>query len=1069
MTTTYSPNFLTITDPLEATGTQDYTGLTVNPTSGGTDLVLGQGYFANFDTTADPLPALSSASWAGLGFFSEEVSSTVTSTTDTVWEPKGSYFLSETACVTPSADNVGAVTGVTVTNPGSGYTSAPDVDFTGGGGSGASADPVLSGTTVGSITVDNPGSGYTSVPTVDFTGGGGSGASATATLSDDAVSTTITIDAGGSGYTSAPTVDFTGGGGSGASATPALSGTTVGSITVTNPGSGYTSAPTVTFTGGGGNGAEANATVSDDSQRVDSRLSRITSGSLYSFYVGGASTTNLTVGATADSELISFGNSQTLATTDAANTDEANIAYIIRRADQNTEIAPFRYSGGAITSGQVGSVTVTNSGSAYTSAPDVTFTGGEGSGATATAVLSGTTVGSITVTDPGSGYTSVPAVDFTGGGGSGAEADASLIGNLQNIMMASEGATDKNHYKYDITPQKAVVSRSIGDLYTFNYPERDNTDYETYDFATGGDGVVAIGATDSFASVSEDGASDSAFTGTPFKDSSTGNFDWPLPSKIGVSDAGFLYTDDLTTIFKSRSYGHSYNMDLGLNFDLGTNDGNDINLATNWSYSDFFRGDTDYRYAKAKLTSEGSGWKIQPTFDMSGLTESFPISGISEEAAAWFVNIKNLFTTIAEPVVWIGSIVGLCTGDNYPVPANASASTKKSDWKSIPFSAPVDSSDPPISMVTTANFKDYSDVDEVDDPLSEFGLDATCLSTERSLGTTASYIKGDSHSIWKNKTGTSSVEIQFPAPDSDGGWGYWERSNFDNIVSYSQTGTIKATTSSTTKVSSDVITKEMTNSAHAISFGYTFVPRLSLGINLKGVKTVFGHTPPTKVDVDVGISRVEMTAALNKNVCTFSSIINGSKLEGNKNKTEVTFNKKVTYIGPWKNRLAGGVEAKTGATGIKVDAGATDLTSSLLSSFYNLEKVKGIGAKLQTNGARLASQNSNHAEGLGMNTAQPAPALGPTPMNAEDHVAEQPATVATADTDNKPPKAGSSPEPNITDGASTSASNTPTQATETAPVTTPGPKKKKAKKEKAFGGEFGRNLAKAVKKNGGFF
>ncbi|MDB3945662.1 hypothetical protein N9444_07115, partial [Gammaproteobacteria bacterium] len=122
MTTTYSPNFLTITDPLEATGTQDYTGLTVNPTSGGTDLVLGQGYFANFDTTTTTLEP---ESWAGMGFFSEEVSSTVTSTTDTVWEPKGSYFLSETACVTPSADNVGAVTGVTVTNPGSGYTSVP--------------------------------------------------------------------------------------------------------------------------------------------------------------------------------------------------------------------------------------------------------------------------------------------------------------------------------------------------------------------------------------------------------------------------------------------------------------------------------------------------------------------------------------------------------------------------------------------------------------------------------------------------------------------------------------------------------------------------------------------------------------------------------------------------------------------------------------------------------------------------------------------------------------------------------------------------------------------------------
>jgi hypothetical protein len=58
------------------------------------------------------------------------------------------------------------VSSCTVVNGGSGYTAAPAVSLTGGGGSGASATANLSGGTVTSITVDIPGSGYTSAPTV---------------------------------------------------------------------------------------------------------------------------------------------------------------------------------------------------------------------------------------------------------------------------------------------------------------------------------------------------------------------------------------------------------------------------------------------------------------------------------------------------------------------------------------------------------------------------------------------------------------------------------------------------------------------------------------------------------------------------------------------------------------------------------------------------------------------------------------------------------------------------------------------------------------------------------------
>jgi len=58
---------------------------------------------------------------------------------------------------------------------------------------------------VGTITVTAGGSGYTTPPNVTFTGGGGTGAAATATVSNGAV-TAITVNSQGSGYTSTPTV-----------------------------------------------------------------------------------------------------------------------------------------------------------------------------------------------------------------------------------------------------------------------------------------------------------------------------------------------------------------------------------------------------------------------------------------------------------------------------------------------------------------------------------------------------------------------------------------------------------------------------------------------------------------------------------------------------------------------------------------------------------------------------------------------------------------------------------------------------------------------------------------------
>ncbi len=76
-------------------------------------------------------------------------------------------------------------------------------------------------------------------------------------------------------------------------------------------------------------------------------------------------------------------------------------------------------------SGKITHIRVTAAGSGYTSQPTVSITGGGGSGAAATAYMTGDgRLAYIEVTNRGSGYTSVPTVSFSGGGGSGATATA---------------------------------------------------------------------------------------------------------------------------------------------------------------------------------------------------------------------------------------------------------------------------------------------------------------------------------------------------------------------------------------------------------------------------------------------------------------------------------------------------------------------------------------------------------------------------------------------------------------------------------------------------------------------
>jgi len=143
---------------------------------------------------------------------------------------------------------------ISINNVGSGYTSAPTIGTFGGSGSGATFTATITNNQVTGITVTNAGSGYTvkdpSPILLTFTGGGSTTtARATVTVTNGVVQTSgVTIVNGGTGYTSSAQVSFQGGGGSGATGTVTVASGVVTGLTITAGGTGYTSAPLVVIT-----------------------------------------------------------------------------------------------------------------------------------------------------------------------------------------------------------------------------------------------------------------------------------------------------------------------------------------------------------------------------------------------------------------------------------------------------------------------------------------------------------------------------------------------------------------------------------------------------------------------------------------------------------------------------------------------------------------------------------------------------------------------------------------------------------------------------------------------------
>jgi hypothetical protein len=120
-----------------------------------------------------------------------------------------------------NTQTLNSTTPITIGSGGTGYTTGQSLIFTGGGGTGAVGTITATSGAITGVTITNYGTGFTSAPIVSVSGAG-SGAVLTANLSGASIASLV-ISNGGSGYTTAPTFVFTvTSGGSGASATPTV-------------------------------------------------------------------------------------------------------------------------------------------------------------------------------------------------------------------------------------------------------------------------------------------------------------------------------------------------------------------------------------------------------------------------------------------------------------------------------------------------------------------------------------------------------------------------------------------------------------------------------------------------------------------------------------------------------------------------------------------------------------------------------------------------------------------------------------------------------------------------------
>ena len=210
---------------------------------------------------------------------------------------------------------------------------------------------------------------------------------------------------------------------------------------MTNAGSGYSTLSTSVFFGGG---SYINTTVEIKSGgSTDSTGSGATA--TCTLEAAAVKSCTITAGGTGYASLRSLSAKAAAVSTDPISIDKA-----VAVAES------------AIIAGWI----VDIGGSGYTS-PTVVFSGGGGSNAAGTDVVSGGVITAITITNGGSGYSSAPSISYTGGGGSGAGGTVILTGGsvtsvrLTNLPIAWENA---GYTAGDLVTIKASITAYVTSL-----------------------------------------------------------------------------------------------------------------------------------------------------------------------------------------------------------------------------------------------------------------------------------------------------------------------------------------------------------------------------------------------------------------------------------------------------------------------------------------------------------------------------------------------------------------------------------------------------------------------------
>lgn len=256
------------------------------------DLIAHYGQGIPFDSTGTDTtlisavtptaPALNQVFTTGVEYTDTLLTSTYSiSATITVAVAASGTGATATATVDP---RTGMISGVTITNPGTGYTLAPSVAITsttpGMPTTPAVANAEISLGVLSSITVDNVGFGYTA-PTVTITGGTPDGVVGPPACVDaqaqayGGVDSVELVNPGSGNYVIEPIVVFglpDDPNGIQAQGVADMVGGFITGVFVVNPGSGYKTAPTVTIDDGnnppvGGGAAVVTSTISVD--RID--------------------------------------------------------------------------------------------------------------------------------------------------------------------------------------------------------------------------------------------------------------------------------------------------------------------------------------------------------------------------------------------------------------------------------------------------------------------------------------------------------------------------------------------------------------------------------------------------------------------------------------------------------------------------------------------------------------------------------------------------------------------------------------------------------------------------------